>query len=207
MPGSVDANSDLVELLPGVMVHPSSLIEQPVTIGRGTRIWHFCHVMRDARIGEDASLGQNCFVASGVVIGCRVKVQNNVSLYQGVELEDEVFCGPSVVFTNVRVPRSAVPRKDQFARTLVGRGASLGANATLVAPVTLGQHSFVAAGAVVTHDVPAFALVAGVPARVVGWVGRHGERLEFDARGYARCPATGERYQREGDAVRLLGDR
>jgi UDP-2-acetamido-3-amino-2,3-dideoxy-glucuronate N-acetyltransferase len=206
MSDTVDCDSDLIEQFPGVLVHPSSVIEQPVEIGPGTRIWHFCHVMSGARIGEGSSLGQNCFVASGGVVGCRVKVQNNVSLYQGVELEDEVFCGPSVVFTNVRLPRSAVPRRDQYARTLVARGASIGANATLVAPVTLGQYSLVAAGAVVTRDVPAFALVAGVPARVIGWVGRHGERLEFDARGRGQCPVTGEGYALEDGRVRLLAD-
>jgi UDP-2-acetamido-3-amino-2,3-dideoxy-glucuronate N-acetyltransferase len=159
--------------------HESACVDQPCRIGDRTRIWHFCHVMAGADIGSDCSLGQNVFVAAGVRIGDRVKIQNNVSVYQGVTLEDEVFCGPSVVFTNVRTPRSAVPRNrpEDFLPTLVRRGATLGANSTVVCGVTIGEWAFVAAGAVVSRDVPPYALVAGVPARLRGWVCQCGVRL------------------------------
>lgn len=179
------------------------MVDAPSLIGARTRVWHFVHVMAGARIGADCVVGQGCFVASTVVIGDRVRIQNQVSLYDGVVLEDDVFCGPSAVFTNVRNPRAAVPRKDQFRRTIVKRGATIGANATILPGVTIGEHAFVGAGATVTHDVAAFALVVGVPARPVGWMSRHGDRLEFDLEGRARCAATGDEYRLAGGEVWL----
>lgn len=181
------------------LIHPSAIVDAGAQLGAGTRVWHFSHVCAGARIGAGCSLGQNVFVANDVQIGAGVKIQNNVSVYDAVTLDDEVFVGPSVVFTNVVNPRAAVPRKAEYRRTHVRRGASLGANCTLVCGVTVGEYAFVAAGAVVTRDVPAFALVAGVPARRMGWVSRHGERLVFDAQGQARCPATGETYRLDSD--------
>jgi UDP-2-acetamido-3-amino-2,3-dideoxy-glucuronate N-acetyltransferase len=190
----------------GYFAHPSAIIDTPCTIGAGTKIWHFCHISQGARIGERCSFGQNVYVAGTVVIGNNVKVQNNVSIYDGVILEDEVFCGPSMVFTNVLNPRSAVVRKAEYRSTLVKRGATIGANATVICGTIIGEYAFIGAGAVVTRDVPAFALVLGVPGRVVGWMSAHGERLPpFDAEGQAVCPATGEVYQRTPDGVRRLG--
>lgn len=185
-------------------IHPTAVVEPDARIGSGTRIWHFCHVMAGARIGSGCSFGQNCYIAGGVTVGDRVKVQNNVSLYDGVVIGDEVFIGPSAVFTNVTRPRAAVSRRDRYEQTRVERGATIGANATILPGVVLGAYCFVAAGAVVRNDVEPHALVAGVPARRVGWVSRHGERLEFDAAGSARCPATGEEYARAANGVRLL---
>jgi UDP-2-acetamido-3-amino-2,3-dideoxy-glucuronate N-acetyltransferase len=185
-------------------IHPTSVVGPEARIGPGTRIWHFCHVMDGARLGAGCSFGQNCFVAAGVVVGDRVKVQNNVSLYDGVLIEDEVFIGPSVVFTNVTRPRAAFSKRDRYERTRVERGATIGANATVLPGVVLGEYCFVAAGSVVRRDVEPFSLVAGVPARRVGWVSRHGERLEFDAAGFARCPATGEEYSRTERGVRPI---
>jgi len=158
-----------------VFVHPSAEVEEGATIGPGTRVWRFSHVMRGAVIGEGCVLSQGCFVAEGVRIGNRCRIQNNVSLYAGVELEDDVFVGPSAVFTNVKRPRAAYPRKPAFERTLVEKGASIGANATIVAGITIGHHAFVAAGAVVTKNVPPFALVEGAPARIAGWICACGE--------------------------------
>lgn len=181
----------------GYFAHDTAVVDQPCRIGDGTRIWHFCHVMTGAEIGRDCNLGQNVFVATGVRIGDRVKIQNNVSVYEGVTLEDEVFCGPSVVFTNVRTPRSAFPRNrpEDFLPTLVGRGATLGANATIVCGVTLGAWAFVAAGAVVSRDVPPYALVAGVPARRIGWVCACGVRLGSDAGESLECAECERRYE------------
>lgn len=175
-------------------VHPSSIVDQPCTIGPGTRVWHFCHVSSGCRIGRDCSFGQNCFIGRGVVIGNNVKVQNNVSLYEGVELEDDVFCGPSMVFTNIPNPRSQIVRRGQYQRTVVRRGATIGANATLVCGNEIGPFAFIAAGAVVTRPVPAYALMMGVPARQVGWMSRYGHRLEFGPERRARCPESGEMY-------------
>jgi UDP-2-acetamido-3-amino-2,3-dideoxy-glucuronate N-acetyltransferase len=186
-------------------VHPSAIVDAGAQLGEGTRVWHFAHVCSGARIGRDCSLGQGVYVGNDVRIGDRVKIQNNVSVYDAVTLEDEVFCGPSVVFTNVHNPRSAVPRKDEYRPTLVRQGASLGANSTVVCGTTIGRHAFVGAGAVVSRDVADFALVVGVPARPIGWVSRHGERLVFDAAGRAECPATGERYLLR-DSVCALDD-
>jgi UDP-2-acetamido-3-amino-2,3-dideoxy-glucuronate N-acetyltransferase len=177
-------------------VHPSAYIDQPCSIGSGTKIWHFCHVMKDARIGRKCILGQNVHVANGVIVGNNVKIQNNVSLYTGVELEDDVFCGPSCVFTNVTNPRSEIVRHDQYVRTLVRHGASIGANATIICGATIGRFAFIAAGAVVKGNVPDYALMAGVPAKLKGWMSRHGFRLgEPDSDGIMTCPGSGFRYR------------
>lgn len=176
-------------------VHPSSYIDEPCSIGAGVKIWHFCHVMPNCSIGERSSLGQNVVVSPGVRLGSNVKVQNNVSIYEGVECEDDVFLGPSMVFTNVINPRSAIVRKDEYRKTLVKRGASIGANATIVCGNTIGAYAFIGAGAVVTRDVPDYALVVGNPARQTGWVSEAGHKLKFDAQGMAQCPQGGEWYQ------------
>lgn len=187
-------------------VHPSAIVDAGAQLGAGTQVWHFAHVCAGARIGPRCSLGQGVFVANDVHIGAGVKIQNNVSVYDAVTLEDDVFCGPSMVFTNVHNPRAAVPRKHEYRRTLVRRGATLGANCTVVCGTTVGEYAFVGAGAVVSRDVPAFALVVGVPARRIGWVSRHGERLNLPAQGEgtAACPATGERYRLQGGLLELL---
>jgi len=183
--------------------HPSAIIDEGATIGAGTKIWHFCHLMPGAVIGGGCSLGQNVFVADGVRLGRKVKVQNNVSIYKGVTCEDEVFLGPSMVFTNVINPRSAVNRKAEYLPTLVRRGATIGANATLVCGITIGAYAFIGAGAVVTKDVPAYALLYGNPARQQGWMSEHGARLEFDEEGIAVCEVSGERYVlEEGEVVK-----
>ncbi|MGL6109605.1 MAG: acyltransferase [Rubrivivax sp.] len=186
-----------------VTVHPSAIVDAGAVLGEGCRVWHFVHISAGARIGKGCSFGQNVYVGNDVRIGNHVKIQNNVSVYDAVTLEDEVFCGPSMVFTNVYNPRAAVARKDEYRRTLVKRGATLGANCTLVCGVTVGQHAFIGAGAVVNRDVPDFALMLGVPARHVGWMSRHGERLPLPAsgQGEAACPATGERYRLDGDSL------
>lgn len=187
-------------------IHPSAIVDEGARLGEGTRVWHFAHVCGGARIGAGCSLGQNVFVGNDVLIGDRVKIQNNVSVYDAVTLEDEVFCGPSMVFTNVYNPRAAVVRKDEYRRTLVRRGATIGANATLVCGVTIGEHAFIAAGALVRQDVAAYALMAGVPARQVGWISRFGERLALPLAGvgHATCRHTGDTYLLEGGACMLL---
>ncbi|MDR0368766.1 MAG: N-acetyltransferase [Bacteroidales bacterium] len=185
-------------------VHKTAVIDEPCSIGEGTNIWHFCHLMPHCTIGKNCNLGQNVFVASGVVLGDNVKVQNNVSVYGGVTCEDDVFLGPSMVFTNVINPRSAIARKDQYQHTHVGKGASIGANATIVCGNTIGKYAFVGAGAVVTHDVPDYALVTGNPARQTGWISRYGHRLHFDAAGKAVCMESKEEYILENNRVRLL---
>jgi UDP-2-acetamido-3-amino-2,3-dideoxy-glucuronate N-acetyltransferase len=188
-----------------VFIHPSAIVDDGAQLGDGTKVWHFCHVSAGAKIGERCALGQNVFVGNDVRIGDNVRVQNNVSVYDAVTLEDDVFCGPSMVFTNVFNPRAAVPRKSEYRRTLVKRGATLGANCTIVCGTTIGAYAFVGAGAVVSRDVSDFALVVGVPARRIGWMSRHGERLALPAsgQGEAACPATGERYRLDGETVTL----
>jgi UDP-2-acetamido-3-amino-2,3-dideoxy-glucuronate N-acetyltransferase len=186
--------------------HESAYVDEPCEIGAGTKIWHFCHISSNAAIGRRCILGQNVFVAGGVRIGDNVKIQNNVSLYTGVELEDDVFCGPSCVFTNVINPRSQIIRHSEYQRTLVRRGVSIGANATIVCGATIGRYAFIAAGAVVRGDVPDYALMIGVPARRRAWISRHGHRLEKqDEEGNLICPESGWRYQEsEAGTLRCL---
>ncbi|MBI3566641.1 MAG: N-acetyltransferase [Gemmatimonadetes bacterium] len=186
-------------------IHESAYVDDGAVIGAGTKIWHFCHVMPGAVIGARCSLGQNVVVMGGTKIGSNVKIQNNVSVYEGVELEDDVFCGPSMVFTNVINPRSHVPRKDEYRRTLVRRGASIGANATVVCGTTLGEYCFVGAGAVVSRDVPAHAIVVGVPARISGWICECGVRLD-DGLMELSCPACGKTYSKKGEKVARITD-
>jgi UDP-2-acetamido-3-amino-2,3-dideoxy-glucuronate N-acetyltransferase len=199
------ARSAAAGLSPSASIHESAYVDEGATVGAGTRIWHFCHVMPGAVIGPRCNLGQNVVVMGGTRLGENVKVQNNVSIYEGVELEDDVFCGPSMVFTNVVNPRSHVSRKHEYLRTLVRRGATIGANATVVCGVTLGEYAFVGAGAVVTRDVPAHALVVGVPARRIGWVCSCGVRLP-DA-GEGTCATCGSAYARSGDGIVRTGGR
>lgn len=175
--------------------HPTAVIDKGCTIGEGTKIWHFSHVMTDSVIGERCNLGQNVVVSPGVILGNNVKVQNNVSIYTGVICEDDVFLGPSCVFTNIINPRSAVIRRDQYVKTTVKRGASIGANATIVCGGTLGRYCLIGAGTVVTKDIPDYALVVGNPSRQIGWVSAYGHRLEFNDQGLAECPESGEKYQ------------
>lgn len=184
-------------------VHESSYIDDNVTIGDNTKIWHFCHIQSGARIGSNCVLGQNVNVGNNVKIGNYCKIQNNVSIYEGVELEDYVFCGPSMVFTNILNPRCKYPQRGSqfYVKTLVKEGASLGANCTIVCGVTIGRNAFVAAGAVVTKDVPDFALVAGVPAKIIGWVSEAGLRLKFDENGIAYCPKSNKKYKLENGKV------
>jgi UDP-2-acetamido-3-amino-2,3-dideoxy-glucuronate N-acetyltransferase len=195
-------------MMAGAQIHATAIVDPGAAVGEGTRIWHWVHVSGGARIGERCSLGQNVFVGNRVVIGNNVKIQNNVSVYDNVTLEDDVFCGPSMVFTNVYNPRSAVSRKDEYRDTIVRRGATLGANCTIVCGVVVGAYAFVAAGAVVNRDVPDFALVAGVPAKRIGWMSRHGERLSLplQGNGSAVCPSTGERYVLNDGVCRLVNE-
>lgn len=185
-------------------VHETAIVDEGAQIGVNTKIWHFCHIMSKAVIGKDCSLGQNVFVANGVTLGNNVKVQNNVSIYEGVNCEDDVFLGPSMVFTNVYNPRSAVNRKNEYMKTTVGKGASIGANATIVCGNDIGPFAFIGAGSVVTKEVPAYALVVGNPARQIGWMSEHGERLHFDENGEAVCPGSGEVYRLSENKVEKL---
>lgn len=186
-----------------VQFHPSAIVDDGAQIGDGSRVWHFVHVCGGAQIGKGVSLGQNAFIGNKVVIGDRCKIQNNVSIYDNVTLEDGVFCGPSMVFTNVYNPRSLVERKDEYRETLVRHGATLGANCTIVCGVTIGEFSFVGAGALVHRDVPSFALMVGVPARQIGWMSAYGERLDLPSSGEAEttCPHTGDIYVLSGMLV------
>lgn len=187
-------------------VHESSYVDDDVFIGEGTKIWHFCHIQRGARIGKNCVLGQNVNIGNNVVIGNFCKIQNNVSIYEGIILEDYVFCGPSMVFTNILNPRCKYPQvgSKYYKKTIVKEGASLGANCTIVCGITLGKHSFVGAGAVVTKDVPDFALVVGNPARIVGWMSEAGEKLKFDSNGIAVCSKSKKKYKLADNLVREI---
>ncbi len=181
--------------------HPSAVIDQGAKIGTGSKIWHFCHIMSGSEIGENCNIGQNVVISSEVKLGKNVKVQNNVSIYTGVTCEDDVFLGPSMVFTNVNNPRSAVIRKNQYLKTNVGKGASIGANATIICGHNIGEYAFIGAGAVVTKDIPAFALVIGNPAKQTGWMSEFGHKLRFDANGLAICPESKQEYSLIGNKV------
>jgi len=191
------------------IVHESSYVDEPCTIGKGTKIWHFCHIMRESVIGENCNVGQNVVISPGCVIGNNVKIQNNVSVYSGVILEDDVFCGPSAVFTNVINPRSHVSRRDEYKKTLVMRGVTIGANATIVCGVTLGSYCFIGAGAVVTRDIPSYAIAFGNPARVRGWICSCGIKLNVTTAGdgsrNVRCASCGREYRQEGLRVLQCG--
>lgn len=184
--------------------HETAVIDEGCTIGKGTKIWHFSHIMSGCEIGESCNIGQNVVVSPGVKLGRNVKVQNNVSIYTGVICEDDVFLGPSMVFTNVINPRSAVNRRSQYSKTRVGRGASIGANATILCGNDIGEYAFIGAGAVVTKTVPAYALVVGNPSRQIGWMSEYGHRLHFDDQGIAVCPENGDRYQLKDHQVTKL---
>lgn len=190
-----------------VSIHPSAIVDEGAQIGEGSRVWHFVHVCGGARIGEGVSLGQNVFVGNRVVIGDRCKIQNNVSVYEGVTLEDSVFCGPSMVFTNVYNPRSLIERKEEYRDTLIKRGATLGANCTVVCGITVGEFAFIGAGAVVNKDVKPYALMVGVPARQVGWMSEYGEQIPLPVKGQGdyTCPHTGTHYRLDGDTLITRG--
>ena len=185
-------------------VHPSAYVDEPCEIGEGTKIWHFTHIMPQCKIGKNCNIGQNVVVSSDVVLGNNVKVQNNVSIYSGVKCEEDVFLGPSMVFTNVFNPRSAVSRKQEYMQTLVRKGASIGANATIVCGNEIGEFAFIGAGAVVTRPVPAFALVIGNPAKQTGWMSEFGHRLSFDKDGIAVCEESKEKYELKNNIVRKI---
>lgn len=184
--------------------HPTAVIDDGCVIGSGTKIWHFSHIMPDCVLGENCNIGQNVVISPKVILGRNVKVQNNVSIYTGVECEDDVFLGPSMVFTNVINPRSAINRRNEYARTLVKKGASIGANATIVCGHDIGRYAFIGAGAVVTKNVPDYALVIGNPARQTGWMSEYGHKLKFDLNGEAACPESGERYKLVNGKVQKL---
>jgi UDP-2-acetamido-3-amino-2,3-dideoxy-glucuronate N-acetyltransferase len=201
--------NDMVEV-DGYLKHPTAIVDHGAQIGKGSKVWHFAHICSGAKIGEKSVFGQNVFVGNRVTIGKNCKVQNNVSIYDNVHLEDDVFCGPSMVFTNVINPRSAVVRKDEYLDTIVKKGATIGANATVVCGVTLGEYCFIAAGAVITKDVKPFALMAGVPAKQIGWMSRFGERVALPVMkpnevGEFTCPETGDRYQLKNGDLSLIG--
>lgn len=181
--------------------HETAVIDEGSIIGKGTKIWHFTHIMQDSLLGENCNIGQNVFIASKVILGNNVKVQNNVSIYTGVICEDDVFLGPSVVFTNVINPRSAVDRKGQYSKTKVGKGASIGANATIICGHDIGTYAFIGAGAVVTKSVPNYALVVGNPAKQIGWMSEYGEQLDFNENNIAVCVATDDKYQLKDNVV------
>jgi len=183
-------------------VHETAVIDNGAIIGEGTKIWHFCHVMDGAKLGDNCNLGQNVVISPNVILGNNVKVQNNVSIYTGVICEDDVFLGPSMVFTNVNNPRSAVIRRNQYLQTQVGKGATIGANATIVCGHNIGEYAFIGAGAVVTKNIPPYALVVGNPSRQIGWMSEYGHKLKFDANGMAICPESKQEYKLEGNKVR-----
>ncbi len=184
--------------------HPSAIIDEGCNIGKGTKIWHFSHIMPQCVLGENCNIGQNVVISPEVILGKNVKVQNNVSIYTGVTCDDDVFLGPSMVFTNVINPRSAVNRKSEYAKTHVGKGASIGANATIVCGHDIGKYAFIGAGTVVTKTVPAYALVVGNPSRQIGWMSEFGHRLEFDSNGKATCYESGQTYQLENNIVKRI---
>jgi len=188
----------------GYFAHPTAVIDEGAIIGEDTRIWHFSHIMSDARIGKNCNIGQNVLIATGVVLGNNIKVQNNVSLYIGITCEDDVFLGPSCVFTNVINPRSAIVRKHRYQATHVGKGATIGANATIICGNNIGEFAFVGAGAVVTKDVLPYALVVGNPSKQIGWMSEYGHRLHFDENGFATCGESEERYQLLNNSVRKI---
>ena len=185
--------------------HETAVIDDNCTIGKGTKIWHFSHIMSDSIIGEKCNIGQNVVISPDVILGKNVKVQNNVSIYTGVICEDDVFLGPSMVFTNVINPRSAVNRKNEYMRTVVRKGASIGANATIVCGNDIGEYAFIGAGAVVVKEVKPFALVVGNPSRQIGWISKYGHRLEFNEEGIATCPESHEKYSLKNDIVKIIG--
>ena len=186
-----------------VFIHDTSFIDDNVTIGQGTKIWHFSHILQDCNIGKDCSLGQNVVVGPRVTIGNKVKIQNNVSVYEGVTLEDGVFCGPACVFTNVHNPRSEIVRKNEYKKTLIRRGATLGANCTIICGVAIGSFAFIGAGSVISKDVPSYALMVGVPAKQIGWMSEYGEKLDLPLFGNAKtiCQYTKQQYQLQGNEV------
>lgn len=185
-------------------VHPTSIIDENVNIGKGTKIWHFSHIMSNSKMGEHCNIGQNVVISPEVILGNNVKVQNNVSIYTGVVCEDDVFLGPSMVFTNVMNPRSAVNRRSEYKKTLVKKGASIGANATIVCGNEIGYYAFIGAGAVVTKEVADYALVVGNPAKQIGWVSENGHRLKFDNNGLGVCPESGQKYRLENNVVKRI---
>ena len=184
--------------------HETAVIDEGVIIGNDTKIWHFCHIMTGSQIGSDCNLGQNVVISPGVKLGNNVKVQNNVSIYTGVICEDDVFLGPSMVFTNVNNPRSAVIRKNQYVRTTVGKGATIGANATVVCGHNIGEYAFVGAGAVVTKDIPSYALVVGNPSKQIGWMSEYGHKLKFDSNGIGICPESKQEFKLDGNKVKRI---
>ncbi len=188
-------------------IHESAYVDEGAKLGNGVKVWHFCHIMSGATIGDGCKFGQNVMVASNVRLGSNVKVQNNVSIYEGVECENDVFLGPSMVFTNILNPRSAIVRRDQYVRTLVKKGATIGANATIVCGVEIGRFALIGAGAVVRADVKDYALMVGVPAKQIGWVSEYGHRLEFDQEGRAVCPESGQVYEKDEDGIKEIDGR
>ncbi|HSZ71501.1 MAG TPA: acyltransferase [Cytophagaceae bacterium] len=189
-----------------IFIHSSAVVDDPCVIGEGTKVWHFSHLMSGCTIGRECNIGQNVVVSPGVVLGNRVKVQNNVSIYTGVICEDDVFLGPSAVFTNVINPRSAIARKDEYKQTLVKKGATIGANATIVCGITIGEYAFIGAGSVVTKDVPAYALVYGNPSIQKGWMSEYGHKLIFNENGEAYCQESGDKYKIEKNIVRRINE-
>src|SRR3954454_16231066 len=184
--------------------HETAIIDTPCSIGNDTKVWHFSHIMSDCTIGERCNIGQNVVISSGVILGNNVKIQNNVSIYEGVTCDDDVFLGPSMVFTNVTNPRSAVNRRGQYLKTHVGKGATIGANATIVCGHNIGEYAFIGAGAVVTKEIPPYALVVGNPAKQIGWMSEYGHKLHFDAKGIAVCPESKQEYLLEGKSVKRI---